>query len=161
MAVTISEMDPGCEARILRKALAVVINKVDRPDAQPEQSLSDIYDLFIDLDASENQLDFPYLFAVGRDGVAKKSPQEAGANLHLLLDMILDEIPDTSVHIAHFHETKRVASASVLAALQANPGLSTRELVPHVYRDVPEKLYRLAERSLLAHLEKLLEFHLI
>jgi glyoxylase-like metal-dependent hydrolase (beta-lactamase superfamily II) len=47
--------------------------------------------------------------------------------------------------------------AKVLAALQANPGLSTRELVPHVYRDVPEKLYRLAERSLLAHLEKLLE----
>ena len=47
--------------------------------------------------------------------------------------------------------------AKVLVALQANPGLSTRELVPHVYRDVPEKLYRLAERSLLAHLEKLLE----
>mgnify|MGYP001815220371 FL=1 len=47
--------------------------------------------------------------------------------------------------------------AKVLVALRANPGLSTRELVPHVYRDVPEKLYRLAERSLLAHLEKLLE----
>ena len=47
--------------------------------------------------------------------------------------------------------------AKVLVALQANPGLSTRELVPHVYQDVPEKLYRLAERSLLAHLEKLLE----
>ena len=47
--------------------------------------------------------------------------------------------------------------AKVLAALHANTGLTTHELVPHVYQDVPEKLYRLAERSLLAHLEKLEE----
>ena len=47
--------------------------------------------------------------------------------------------------------------AKVAAALSANTGLTTRELVPHVYRDVDKKLYRLAERSLLAHLEKLLE----
>jgi glyoxylase-like metal-dependent hydrolase (beta-lactamase superfamily II) len=47
--------------------------------------------------------------------------------------------------------------ARVAAALSENPGLTTRELVPHVYRDVDKKLHRLAERSLLAHLEKLLE----
>lgn len=47
--------------------------------------------------------------------------------------------------------------AKVFAALQANPGLTTAELVPHVYKDVDKKLYRLAERSLLAHLEKLQE----
>jgi glyoxylase-like metal-dependent hydrolase (beta-lactamase superfamily II) len=47
--------------------------------------------------------------------------------------------------------------AKVLAALQSNPGLTTTDLVPHVYADVSEKLYALAERSLLAHLEKLAE----
>jgi glyoxylase-like metal-dependent hydrolase (beta-lactamase superfamily II) len=45
--------------------------------------------------------------------------------------------------------------AKVLAAVRANPGLTTRELVPHVYQDVPQHLYRLAERSLLAHVLKL------
>jgi len=76
--------------------IIVVINKIDRRDARPEAVLDQVYDLFIDLDASEDQLDFPYLFAVGRNGMATRSPQEGGVNLHLLLDMILDEIPPPS-----------------------------------------------------------------
>ena len=58
--------------------IIVVINKIDRRDARPEAVLDQVYDLFIDLDASEDQLDFPYLFAVGRNGMATRSPQEGG-----------------------------------------------------------------------------------
>jgi GTP-binding protein len=87
---------------VLEKTLAahlpvvVVINKIDRQDARPEKVLDEIYDLFIDLDANEKQLDFPHLYAVGRDGVAQATPHEAGKNLHPLLDMILEHIPAPS-----------------------------------------------------------------
>lgn len=84
---------------VLKKALdrglniIVVINKVDRQDARPEEVVNEIYDLFIDLDATEEQLEFPLLYAIGRDGIAMESPEERGENLHILLDLILDEIP--------------------------------------------------------------------
>jgi GTP-binding protein len=84
---------------VLQKTLAaglpvvLVINKIDRKDAQPDQVLDQVYDLFIDLDAGESQLDFPYLFAVGRDGIAQPHPTPAGRNLDPLLDMILEKIP--------------------------------------------------------------------
>ena len=68
-------------------------------------------------------------------------------------DVITD--PERAIDWIIDHRLER--EAKVAAALSANPGLTTRELVPHVYRDVDEKLYRLAERSLRAHLEKLLE----
>jgi len=76
-----------------RLAIMVVINKVDRQDARPDEVLDEIYDLFIDLDAREDQLDFPLLYAVGRDGIAMKTAEERGENLHILLDMILDKVP--------------------------------------------------------------------
>ena len=71
----------------------VVINKIDRKDARPEEVLDEIYDLFIDLDAHEDQLDFPYLYAIGRDGVAFNKLGEKGVNLDPLFDLILKEIP--------------------------------------------------------------------
>ncbi|OQX14608.1 MAG: GTP-binding protein TypA [Desulfobacteraceae bacterium IS3] len=71
----------------------VVINKIDRKDARPDEILNEIYDLFIDLDATEEQLEFPLLYAVGRDGIAQKTLEEKGENLHILLDTILKEIP--------------------------------------------------------------------
>jgi len=87
---------------VLKKALEaglkiiVVINKIDRSDARPDEVLDEIYDLLIDLDASEDQLDFPLLYAVGRDGIASKTLKEKGANLHLLMDTIISEIPGPS-----------------------------------------------------------------
>lgn len=87
---------------VLKKALEqglslmVVINKVDRQDARPAEVLDEIYDLFIDLDASEEQLDFPLLYAIGRDGIAMESPDERGENLHILLDMIVEHVPGPS-----------------------------------------------------------------
>jgi GTP-binding protein len=87
---------------VLKKALeahlkiVVVINKIDRPDARPDEVLDEIYDLLIDLNATDDQLEFPLLYAVGRDGITQKTLNEAGVNLHLLLDMILEEIPAPS-----------------------------------------------------------------
>ena len=56
----------------------VVINKIDRDDARPAEVLDEIYDLLIDLDASDEQLDFPLLYAVGKQGIAMKSPEDTG-----------------------------------------------------------------------------------
>jgi GTP-binding protein len=87
---------------VLKKALeahlkiVVVINKIDRPDARPDEVLDEIYDLLIDLNATDDQLEFPLLYAVGRDGIAQKTLNEVGENLHLLLDTILEEIPGPS-----------------------------------------------------------------
>ncbi|MCP4751149.1 MAG: GTP-binding protein, partial [Proteobacteria bacterium] len=71
----------------------VVINKIDRKDARPEEILDKIYDLFIDLDANDEQLDFSYFYAIGRDGVVQRTPGEKGENLHLLFDAIIKELP--------------------------------------------------------------------
>ncbi len=73
--------------------LMVVINKVDRKDARPEEVLDKIHDLLIDLDANEEQLEFPLLYAVARDGLAGRTPEALEKNLHILLDMIVEEIP--------------------------------------------------------------------
>ncbi|PTN34333.1 translational GTPase TypA [Desulfonatronum sp. SC1] len=73
--------------------IVVVINKIDRQDARVAEVLDEVYDLFIDLDASEEQLDFPVLYAVARDGLAKLSLDEPGENLHPLFDAILRTIP--------------------------------------------------------------------
>lgn len=73
--------------------LIVVINKIDRPDARCEEVLSEVYDLLIDLDAHEEQLEFPLFYANGREGVAGKSLDEKMENLHSLLDAIVTEVP--------------------------------------------------------------------
>ncbi len=87
---------------VLKKALdanlkiIVVINKIDRKDARPGEVLNEIYDLFIDLDATDEQIEFPVLYAVGRDGIVQKTLEDQGQNLHLLFDVILNEIPAPS-----------------------------------------------------------------
>ncbi|MBN2298124.1 MAG: translational GTPase TypA [Deltaproteobacteria bacterium] len=87
---------------VLKKALEaglkiiVVINKIDRKDARPDQVLSEVYDLFIDLNATDEQIDFPYLYAVGREGIVMKSLEQKTENLHILFDTILSEIPGPS-----------------------------------------------------------------
>jgi GTP-binding protein len=72
--------------------IIVAVNKIDRQDARPDEVLDEVYDLFIDLDADEDQLDFPVLYAIGRDGVASEKP-EAGRNLDPLFKLILERIP--------------------------------------------------------------------
>ncbi|MFP4572521.1 MAG: translational GTPase TypA [Desulfobacterales bacterium] len=87
---------------VLKKALEagldiiVIINKIDRSDARPNEVLDEIYDLFIDLDAEERQLDFTCLYAIGRDGIVKKEINEKTDNLHTLFDTIVSEIAPPS-----------------------------------------------------------------
>ena len=76
--------------------IIVVINKIDRKDARIDEVLDEIYDLFIDLDASEEQLEFPVLYAIGRDGIAQETVEEKGENLQILFKTILKEIPGPS-----------------------------------------------------------------
>ncbi len=84
---------------VLRKALEaklppiVVVNKVDRADARPQEVVNEIYDLFIDLDATEEQLGFPILYANARRGTAQTRLEEPAENLAPLFQAILEHIP--------------------------------------------------------------------
>ena len=84
---------------VLRKALErrltpiVVMNKIDRPDARAQEVLNEIYDLFIDLDATEDQLDFPVLYCVARDGTATLDITVPGEDLKPLFDSVISHIP--------------------------------------------------------------------
>ncbi|MGB2716346.1 MAG: translational GTPase TypA, partial [Vicinamibacterales bacterium] len=84
---------------VLRKALErrltpiVVINKIDRPDARIQEVLNEIYDLFIDLDAAEEQLDFPVLYTSARAGTASPSATGKGTDLRPLFEAIVNHVP--------------------------------------------------------------------
>jgi GTP-binding protein len=84
---------------VLRKALErrltpiVVVNKIDRPDARPQEVLNEIYDLFIDLDASEEQLEFPVLYTNARKGTATTDQSGDGKDLRPLFDAVLEHVP--------------------------------------------------------------------
>src|SRR6184192_1522478 len=84
---------------VLMKALEaklpaiVVINKIDRSDARPQEVLNEIYDLFIDLDAVEDQLDFPVIYTNAKTGTASKDTKGGGENLKPLFDAIVEKIP--------------------------------------------------------------------
>ncbi|GAB62837.1 MAG: translational GTPase TypA [Candidatus Jettenia sp.] len=84
---------------VLRKALSynlrplVVINKIDRPDARCVEVLNEVFDLFVELNATDEQLDFMVLYASGREGFAKLSLEEANKDITPLLDAILHYVP--------------------------------------------------------------------
>ena len=84
---------------VLRKALErrltpiVVINKIDRPDARVQEVLNEIYDLFIDLDAAEEQLEFPVLYTSARAGTSSLSAADGGRDLRPLFDAIVEHVP--------------------------------------------------------------------
>jgi len=84
---------------VLRKALEsrlpaiAVVNKIDRSDARPAEVVDEIYELFLDLDADDEQIDFPILYAVSRDGTAKRNLEEQSNNLQPLFDQIVASIP--------------------------------------------------------------------
>jgi translation elongation factor EF-4 len=77
----------------IRLPAIVVVNMIDRQDARLEEVVNDIYDLFIDLDANDEQIDFPVLYAVSRDGVAKKELSDDSRSLRPLFEEIVRTIP--------------------------------------------------------------------
>jgi len=84
---------------VLRKALELklpaiaLVNKIDRQDSRPEEVLDEIYDLFIDLGANDEQIEFPVLYSISRDGIAKKNLSDESTNLIPLFDQVIETIP--------------------------------------------------------------------
>src|SRR6201989_2175246 len=84
---------------VLKKSLElglkpiVVLNKIDKPAARLAESHDEILELFLELGANESQLDFPMVYAIGREGVAMKNPTDPKVNLDPLLDVILAHVP--------------------------------------------------------------------
>ena len=89
----------------MKKALAqglkpiVIINKIDRKDSRPKEVIDEVFDLFVALGASDEQLDFPILYASGRDGWAVKELEDPKENLHSLLNLILEHVPAPKVEM--------------------------------------------------------------
>ena len=87
---------------VLRKALEArlptiaVVNKIDRHDARPQEVVNEIYELFLDLDANAEQIEFPILYAISRNGVAKKELSEESDDLRPLFEEIVKTIPAPS-----------------------------------------------------------------
>jgi GTP-binding protein len=90
---------------VLRKAFAcglrpiVVINKIDRPDARPIDVLNGVFDLFVELDADDATLDFPTIYASGRDGIASTDPRVKGTDIRPLFDTIMQHVPPPDVNL--------------------------------------------------------------
>src|SRR5580692_9083103 len=88
---------------VLRKALEarlpviLVVNKVDRPDARIDAVVDEVYELFIDLDADEEQIEFPIVYTNARAGWASLEPGVAGTDLRPLMDLVIQRIP-TPMH---------------------------------------------------------------
>jgi GTP-binding protein len=84
---------------VLRKALEarlpviLVVNKVDRPDARIDEVVDEVYELFLDLDADESQIDFPIVYTNARAGQASLDPAEPGTSLKPLLDLLIEHVP--------------------------------------------------------------------
>jgi GTP-binding protein len=84
---------------VLKKALdlgfpvIVVINKIDRGDARPAEVLNEVFDLFCDLGASDEQVDFPVVYAIGKQGIAKRTLEEPDGDLRVLFQLIVDKVP--------------------------------------------------------------------
>src|SRR5438874_5146118 len=84
---------------VLKKSLEAglpaiaVVNKIDRHDSRPEEVVNEIYELFMDLDATDEQIEFPILYAISREGVAKKQLDDSSKSLKPLFDQIIATIP--------------------------------------------------------------------
>jgi GTP-binding protein len=92
---------------VLRKALearlpvVLVVNKVDRPDARADEVVNEVYELFLDLDADESQIEFPIVYANARAGRAGPAPDELADDLTPLFDVLLDAVPPPSYDPGH------------------------------------------------------------
>ena len=92
---------------VLRKALEarlpiiLVVNKIDRPDARVENVVNEVYELFLDLDADESQIDFPIVYCNAREGKVSVDPNDEGTDLKPLFELLLEHIPAPSYEDAH------------------------------------------------------------
>ncbi len=108
----------------------VMINKIDRADARPDDVLNEIFDLFVSLDATDEQLDFPVLYASGRDGWCAPSLDAPRENLHPLLDLVMSHVPAPKVNTD--------APFTMLATLLSSDPFLGRVLTGKVYSGRPK-----------------------
>ena len=101
-------------AKALRLGLRpiVVLNKVDKPDAEPDRALNECFDLFASLDANDDQLDFPHMYASGRSGWADHELDGPRKDLTALFDLILNHVPAPR-QIAHIDEDFRMLATTL------------------------------------------------
>jgi GTP-binding protein len=125
---------------VLRKALEanlsviLVINKIDRPDARIAEVLDEVYELFIDLDANEEQIDFPIIYAVARDGIATMDLDKPGTDLKPLFELLIENIAAPSYddeHLLQAHVTNLDASPYVgrLAICRVHQGTIRKDQI--------------------------------
>jgi len=108
----------------------VMINKVDRADARPDDVLNEVFDLFVSLEATDEQLDFPVLYASGRDGWCAKSLEAPRENLHPLLELVMEYVPAPKVDES--------APFTMLATLLSSDPFLGRVLTGKVYGGHPK-----------------------
>ncbi len=119
---------------VLRKALeqglpiVLVVNKIDRPDARPAEVVDEVYELFLDLDANESQIEFPIFYADARAGRAGLVPDELAPDLMPLFDTLLDAIPPPVYDAGH-------PLQALVTNLDASPYLGRLALLPDPPRD--------------------------
>ena len=94
--------------------MILVVNKVDRPDARIEEVVNEVYELFLDLDADESQIEFPIVYTNARTGQAGLQPDELDDDLSPLFDLLLERIPAPEYDPDHpaagaRHEPRRLA----------------------------------------------------
>jgi GTP-binding protein len=105
---------------VLRKALELklpaiaLVNKIDRQDARPDEVVNEIYDLFIDLGATDEQIEFPILYSISRDGIARKELTDENTDLKPLFDQIIETIPAP-------HELRSDSLQLLVANIDYNP----------------------------------------
>ena len=78
----------------LGKKPIVVINKIDKPSADPERVVDEVFDLFVAMDATEDQLDFPIIYAAARNGMAKLDMADEDGDFKCIFETILEKIPE-------------------------------------------------------------------
>ena len=118
---------------VLRKALErrlpviLVVNKVDRPDARIDEVVDEVYELFLDLDADESQIDFPIVYCNAKAGRASLDPGEDGHDLEPLLDLLVEHVPAPAVRprpsaAGPRHQPRRLAVRGPAGDLPRAPG---------------------------------------
>jgi GTP-binding protein len=144
---------------VLRKAFEaglapiVVVNKVDRPDARPREVLNLCYDLFIDLGANDRQVDFPYVFASGKEGWASMDPAARGDSIRPIFDLILRCVPGPDVdpdgplrmQVASLQWSEYVGRIAVGKIVSGRIAVGQNVLAMKEDRRVPYKVEKLYE----------------
>ena len=103
----------------------VVVNKIDRPDARPAEVLDEVFELFLNLEANDEQLDFPTLYASGRAGYAGTTDGVRDGDLTPLFDTIVSHVPRARASTPARSECSRRCWTAIRSSAESSPAAST------------------------------------